>query len=306
MSAAAGTRRTTPRVERRDQRAQAEGRAEQERGTAEDGPKSDLGLAPLPAARPTAMFSASRPDRMTLATKGAILSAVATSTRPSSSPSVAGQSRSLPCASRAVSTTLSALGPSRTSSAERCPMAERGPDDRLDAHVWALTELGLAGSDLGILGKIDWRFGIWHRPCGHRFSWGLNRSCLAAAASRRRPTTSRCRRPSIRLRLKAHPRRLGSRARALSTRGPMAIDLLSVPGRVINGSRRRSVKSRVFGIQEPDGTTRPQRGHAPPANRLTLGGAAGRHGVRWSPCSTIAPGPDQGGRDREAPRRVAP
>lgn len=58
------------------------------------------------------------------------------------------------------------------------PDGGTGPDDRLDALVWAFTELGLAGSDLDMPGVIDYARGVWlcHR-CGHRFGWVANRPC---------------------------------------------------------------------------------------------------------------------------------
>jgi phage terminase large subunit-like protein len=57
------------------------------------------------------------------------------------------------------------------------PDGGSGPDDRLDALVWAFTELGLAGSSLDVPGVIDWQFGVWLCGCGHRQMWAPARRC---------------------------------------------------------------------------------------------------------------------------------
>jgi phage terminase large subunit-like protein len=58
------------------------------------------------------------------------------------------------------------------------PDGGTGPDDRLDALVWALTELGLAGSDLDVPGIIAWRFGVWYcQACGRDYYWTPRRPC---------------------------------------------------------------------------------------------------------------------------------
>ena len=57
------------------------------------------------------------------------------------------------------------------------PEGGAGPDDRLDALVWAFTELGLAGSELDIPGIIDWQYGIWRCRCKWGFIWAPGRRC---------------------------------------------------------------------------------------------------------------------------------
>lgn len=58
------------------------------------------------------------------------------------------------------------------------PDGGTGPDDRLDALVWAFTELGLAGSELDIPGMIAWARGVWYcRSCGHGYMWDPQRPC---------------------------------------------------------------------------------------------------------------------------------
>ena len=57
------------------------------------------------------------------------------------------------------------------------PEGGAGPDDRLDALVWAFTELGLAGSELDIPGITNWMHGIWACSCGRGFVWALGRRC---------------------------------------------------------------------------------------------------------------------------------
>jgi hypothetical protein len=51
-------------------------------------------------------------------------------------------------------------------------------DDRLDALVWGLSELNLAGSDLDLPGVIDFADGMWVcQCCRNRYSWGAGRPC---------------------------------------------------------------------------------------------------------------------------------
>jgi phage terminase large subunit-like protein len=58
------------------------------------------------------------------------------------------------------------------------PDGGTGPDDRLDALVWALTELALAGSEWDVPGIVDWTYRVWHcRSCGHGYSWDPRRPC---------------------------------------------------------------------------------------------------------------------------------
>ena len=57
------------------------------------------------------------------------------------------------------------------------PEGGAGPDDRLDALVWAFTELGLAGSELDIPGITNWIYGIWACRCGRGFVWAKGRRC---------------------------------------------------------------------------------------------------------------------------------
>ncbi len=57
------------------------------------------------------------------------------------------------------------------------PKGGAGPDDRLDALVWAFTELGLAGSELDIPGMIDWIYQVWACRCGRGFCWAPGRRC---------------------------------------------------------------------------------------------------------------------------------
>ena len=52
-----------------------------------------------------------------------------------------------------------------------------GPDDRLDALVWALADLDLTGSPLDVPGVIPWQYGVWPCACGHLFYWKPNRPC---------------------------------------------------------------------------------------------------------------------------------
>lgn len=59
------------------------------------------------------------------------------------------------------------------------PEGGTGPDDRLDALVWAFTELHIAGSELDEPGMIDYAHGVWLCSCGHRFIWGAGRPCPA-------------------------------------------------------------------------------------------------------------------------------
>jgi phage terminase large subunit-like protein len=57
------------------------------------------------------------------------------------------------------------------------PDGGSGPDDRLDALVWAFTELGLTGSSLDVPGIIPWLYGVWLCRCGHRYVWAPARPC---------------------------------------------------------------------------------------------------------------------------------
>ncbi len=57
------------------------------------------------------------------------------------------------------------------------PDGGTGPDDRLDALVWALTELDLAGSGWDVPGVIPWVYQIWSCDCGHGFHWAPSRRC---------------------------------------------------------------------------------------------------------------------------------
>ena len=57
------------------------------------------------------------------------------------------------------------------------PEGGAGPDDRLDALVWAFTELGLAGSELDIPGITNWMYGVWACRCGRGFVWAPGRRC---------------------------------------------------------------------------------------------------------------------------------
>ncbi len=51
------------------------------------------------------------------------------------------------------------------------PDGGSGPDDRLDALVWAFTELGLTGSSLDVPGIIPWANCVWWCRCGYGFTW---------------------------------------------------------------------------------------------------------------------------------------
>jgi phage terminase large subunit-like protein len=57
------------------------------------------------------------------------------------------------------------------------PEGGAGADDRLDALVWACSELELAGSELDTPGIIDWMYGIWRCRCGRGFGWAPGRRC---------------------------------------------------------------------------------------------------------------------------------
>lgn len=57
------------------------------------------------------------------------------------------------------------------------PDGGSGPDDRLDALVWAFVELGLAGSSLDVPGIIAWQYGVWWCPCGNGYVWAPARPC---------------------------------------------------------------------------------------------------------------------------------
>jgi phage terminase large subunit-like protein len=57
------------------------------------------------------------------------------------------------------------------------PEGGTGPDDRLDALVWALTELDIAGSGWDVPGAMDFAYGVWRCRCGRGFSWAPRRPC---------------------------------------------------------------------------------------------------------------------------------
>jgi phage terminase large subunit-like protein len=57
------------------------------------------------------------------------------------------------------------------------PDGGSGPDDRLDALVWAFTELGLAGSSLDVPGVIPWQSGVLFCRCGRGYMWAPLRPC---------------------------------------------------------------------------------------------------------------------------------
>jgi phage terminase large subunit-like protein len=67
------------------------------------------------------------------------------------------------------------------------PEAASGPDDRLDALVWALTELDLAGSEWDIPGMEQWARGVWWCVCDRGFIWQPDRPC--PYCGRRAPAT---------------------------------------------------------------------------------------------------------------------
>ena len=52
-----------------------------------------------------------------------------------------------------------------------------GPDDRLDALVWGLTALDLAGSGWDHPGAIPYALGVWRCVCGRAFIWASARPC---------------------------------------------------------------------------------------------------------------------------------
>jgi phage terminase large subunit-like protein len=57
------------------------------------------------------------------------------------------------------------------------PEGGSGPDDRLDALVWAFTELHIVGSVLDEPGAIDFAYGVWRCTCGRGFIWAPDRPC---------------------------------------------------------------------------------------------------------------------------------
>ena len=57
------------------------------------------------------------------------------------------------------------------------PDGGTGPDDRLDALVWALTELALAGSGWDVPGAIPFAHNVWMCTCGRGFWWAAGRPC---------------------------------------------------------------------------------------------------------------------------------
>jgi phage terminase large subunit-like protein len=56
------------------------------------------------------------------------------------------------------------------------PEGGGGPDDRLDALVYGITELDLAGSAWEWWVE-DFARGVWHCPCGQKFGWVPGRRC---------------------------------------------------------------------------------------------------------------------------------
>jgi phage terminase large subunit-like protein len=52
-----------------------------------------------------------------------------------------------------------------------------GHNDRLDALVWALSDLDLAGSPLDVPGAIYHGSGVWPCICGHLYTWDPGRPC---------------------------------------------------------------------------------------------------------------------------------
>jgi phage terminase large subunit-like protein len=56
------------------------------------------------------------------------------------------------------------------------PEGGGGPDDRLDALVYGITELDLAGSAWEWWVE-DFARGVWHCPCGQKFGWFYGRRC---------------------------------------------------------------------------------------------------------------------------------
>ena len=55
------------------------------------------------------------------------------------------------------------------------PERGAGPDGRLDALVWACSELGLAGPERDTPGLANWIYGIWACRCGRGFGWAKGR-----------------------------------------------------------------------------------------------------------------------------------
>jgi phage terminase large subunit-like protein len=69
------------------------------------------------------------------------------------------------------------------------PEGGSGPDDRLDALVHALTELGLTGSPLDVPGVIYWQYNMWPCPCGIPYYWEPLRRCPNRSCGRVAPPT---------------------------------------------------------------------------------------------------------------------
>jgi phage terminase large subunit-like protein len=82
---------------------------------------------------------------------------------------------------------VGAFGPLEDQLCSALPDGGTGPDDRLDALVWALTDLDLAGSELDIPRTVNWASGVWMCVCGHGYSWEPDRRC--PFCGRRGPTT---------------------------------------------------------------------------------------------------------------------
>jgi len=57
------------------------------------------------------------------------------------------------------------------------PEGGTGPDDRLDALVWGLTELAFGTSDWDNPGAIPYAYGVWPCACGQLFFWQPGRAC---------------------------------------------------------------------------------------------------------------------------------
>jgi hypothetical protein len=58
------------------------------------------------------------------------------------------------------------------------PEGGGGPDDRLDAFVWGMTELDLAGSGWDVPGADAFARNVWMcRACARGFSWAAGRPC---------------------------------------------------------------------------------------------------------------------------------
>jgi len=72
---------------------------------------------------------------------------------------------------------VGAFGPLEDQLCSALPDGGTGPDDRLDALVWAFTELEIAGSSIDEPGVIPWQYKIWYCECGRGFGWESRRRC---------------------------------------------------------------------------------------------------------------------------------